>query len=46
LEAEFGNRMVREFTADDIRDYLFGLPYGAVTHHILRVVGTAGLAEH
>jgi integrase len=31
LEAEFGNRMVREFTADDIRDYLFGLPYGAVT---------------
>ncbi len=31
LEAEFGNRLVRDFTAEEIRDYLFGLPYGAIT---------------
>ncbi|MEX0331436.1 MAG: tyrosine-type recombinase/integrase [Puniceicoccaceae bacterium] len=31
LEAEFGNRLVREFTADEIRDYLFGLPYSPIT---------------
>jgi len=31
LEAEFGNRLVRDFTAEEIREYLFGLPYGAIT---------------
>ena len=31
LEDEFGNRLVRNFTAEEIREYLFGLPYGAIT---------------
>ena len=31
LEAEFGNRLVRDFTPEEIREYLFGLPYGAIT---------------
>jgi len=31
LEAEFGNRLVREFQTEELRDYLFGLPYGPIT---------------
>ena len=31
LEAEFGNRLVREFSTEELRDYLFGLPYGPIT---------------
>ena len=31
LEAEFGNRLIREFTGEEIREYLFGLPYGPIT---------------
>jgi integrase len=31
LEAEFGNRLVREFTSEEIREYLFGLPYSPIT---------------
>jgi hypothetical protein len=31
LESEFGNRLVRDFAIEELRDYLFGLPYGAIT---------------
>jgi len=31
LQDEFGNRLVREFSTEELRDYLFGLPYGAIT---------------
>ena len=31
LEAEFGNRLVREFTTDELLTYLFGLPYNPIT---------------
>jgi integrase len=31
LEAEFGNQLVRDFTAAQIREYLFGLSHGPVT---------------
>jgi integrase len=31
LEDEFGNRLVREFSTEELRDYLFGLPYGPIT---------------